>query len=351
MRVCRFFHEEAEFIGFYDDSRVFPLDQVVEAYLENIDDSFEMPPVNDILDLLPPYGEFAEEARVVHTWLMSLDAEDQAGLSIAIDDIDLLTPMEAPPKILLLAGNYAEHIKESGGIAVERAETFPYVFMKPTTTLNCDGGPVIIPMVSPDHIDWECELGVIIGEVCKGVTEEEALSYVAGYTVVNDISDRKFKPNPDRKTRDRDKHFDWLHGKWHDTFLPVGPCILSAEGVDPSKFHLTLKVNGETKQNCGTDKMIFPVEAVISFISQWVTLEPGDLIATGTPSGVGNASGTYLKHGDQLEAEISGIGVLKNPVISESEWLAQVAQADGLEEDEEDFDDEDYFDEEDEDRQ
>jgi 2-keto-4-pentenoate hydratase/2-oxohepta-3-ene-1,7-dioic acid hydratase in catechol pathway len=178
---------------------------------------------------------------------------------------------------------------------------------------------------------------VIIGEVCKGVTEEEALGYVAGYTVVNDISDRKFKPNPDRKTRDRDKHFDWLHGKWHDTFLPVGPCILSAEGVDPSKFHLTLKVNGETKQNCGADKMIFPVE-------------PGDLIATGTPSGVGNASGTYLKHGDQLEAEISGIGVLKNPVISESEWLAQVAQADGMD-DEDDFDDEDYFDEEDEDRQ
>jgi 2-keto-4-pentenoate hydratase/2-oxohepta-3-ene-1,7-dioic acid hydratase in catechol pathway len=348
MRLCRFFYDESELIGYYEDTRVFPIDQVVEAYLENVDDSFELPPVIDILDLLPPYGECREEARVVYEWLKTLGEEDQAGLALPIDEVELLTPINSPPKILLLAGNYAEHIKESGGMAVERAETFPYVFMKPSSTLNNQNGPVILPVVSPDHIDWECELGVVIGEVCKGVTEEEALDYVAGYTVVNDISDRKFKPNPDRKTRERDKHFDWLHGKWHDTFLPIGPCILSAEDVDPSKFHLTLKVNGETKQDCGTDKMIFPVGAIIAFISQWITLEPGDLIATGTPSGVGNASGTYLKHGDQLEAAISGIGILANPVVSETEWLAGAAMADEFDEDEQD--DEEFYDDEDEER-
>jgi 2-keto-4-pentenoate hydratase/2-oxohepta-3-ene-1,7-dioic acid hydratase in catechol pathway len=188
----------------------------------------------------------------------------------------------------------------------------------PSTTLTHPGDPVIIPRVSPNHVDWECELGVVIGRHCRDVDEADALEYVAGYTVVNDVTDRKFTPNPARKARERDKFFDWLHGKWHDTFTPVGPCILSADVVaDPQSFPLRLTVNGEVKQNASTAQMVFPVAAVVSFISRFVTLEPGDIISTGTPSGVGSATGTYLKPGDVLRATIGGIGTLENPVEAE----------------------------------
>ena len=124
----------------------------------------------------------------------------------------------------------------------------------------------------------------MIGRTCRDVDEAEALEYVAGYTVVNDISDRKFQPNPGRKPRERDKFFDWLHGKWHDTFCPMGPCILSADAVaDPQALPIRLTVNGEVKQDATTAQMVFPVAAVVSFLSQFVTLEPGDIISTGTP--------------------------------------------------------------------
>ena len=160
---------------------------------------------------------------------------------------------------------------------------------------------------------------MVIGRHCRDVDEAEALEYVAGYTVVNDISDRKFTPNPGRKPRERDRFFDWLHGKWHDTFCPVGPCVLSADAVpDPQALTIRLTVNGETKQDGSTGQMIFPVAAVISFLSRFVTLEPGDLISTGTPSGVGSSTGIYLKPGDTVvEASIEGIGTLENPVVAE----------------------------------
>jgi 2-keto-4-pentenoate hydratase/2-oxohepta-3-ene-1,7-dioic acid hydratase in catechol pathway len=217
----------------------------------------------------------------------------------------------------LLAGNYSKHIEEGGGKAEERAKTFPYVFMKPpTTTLTHPGHPVRIPEVSPDHVDWELELGVIIGRSCKGVSEAEALNYVAGYTIVNDISDRKFRPNPGRNQREKDGFFDWLHGKWHDTFCPMGPCVLPADELpNPQQLQMTLQVNGETKQNASTAEMVFPVAAVIEFISSFVTLEPGDVISTGTSAGVGATTRTFLKAGDLLEARIEKIGVLRNPVV------------------------------------
>jgi 2-keto-4-pentenoate hydratase/2-oxohepta-3-ene-1,7-dioic acid hydratase in catechol pathway len=222
-------------------------------------------------------------------------------------------------KIILLAGNYAEHIKEGGGMAVERQKTFPYFFWKPpSTTLTHPEDPVRIPAVSPDHVDWEVELGVVIGRRCHGVSEKDALSYVAGYTVCNDISDRKFRINPGRTERPKDSFFDWLHGKWHDTFLPMGPCVLSAAAVpDPQKLPLKLRVNGQTMQDSSTAQMIFSVAALVAILSSFVTLEPGDVISTGTPSGVGNARKppVYLKPGDTVEAEIGGIGVLRNPVV------------------------------------
>ena len=288
------------------------------AYQAATGESAALPATGSLLDVLPPDGLAAAAAARVHGWLAQ-GGEVPAGAALAPDDVQLLVPVPRPDKLFLLAGNYAAHIEEGGGKASEREETFPYVFMKPpTTTLTHPGNPVRIPDVSPDHIDWELELAVIIGREAKGVSEADALNYVAGYTVVNDISNRKFRPNPGRKQRDKDGFFDWLHGKWFDSFCPCGPCVTSAAALtDPQCLAMKLSVNGQVMQDASTAQQIFPVAAVIEFISSFVTLEPGDIISTGTAAGVGNTTGTYLKAGDRMEASIEGIGTLVSPVVGE----------------------------------
>ncbi len=320
MRLCRFVLDDLTLNGFFADDCVIPIDQAAEAYAEETGADLYLPTTEDLLDLLPPDGEAFEAACTLSKWVQTLEPASREELEIPLADVHLLFPIGHPSKILLLAGNYAAHVAERGGSAVERSETFPYVFMKPpTTTLTNPGDPIVIPRVSPDHIDWECELGVVIGRECRGVEEDQAMAYVAGYTVVNDITDRKFTPNPGRKVRERDKFFDWLHGKWHDTFCPMGPCIVSADAVpDPQALTIHLSLNGVTKQDATTAQMVFPVAAIVSFLSKFITLEPGDVISTGTPAGVGSASGTYLKAGDILRATIGGIGTLENPVVSET---------------------------------
>ncbi len=332
MRLCRFqvHGEEEPLVGYYDETSVVAVDQACEIYCQTMGVELLMARVEDLLDLLPPDGISHHAARLLGEWLDALPANERAELATPLDQVALLTPIPDPPKLLLLAGNYPKHVAERGGSVAERERTFPYVFMKPpTTTLNHPHDPILLPTVSPDHIDWECELGVVIGRVARHVEESEALDYVAGYTVINDVSDRKFQPNPDRTERPRDAFFDWLHGKWHDGSCPVGPCVLSADAVpDPQRFRLRLSVNGDVKQDAETSQMIFPVAAIIAFLSKFVTLEPGDIIATGTPAGVGAASETYLRSGDHVEATIDGIGCLTNPVMHEHEW-------DSLEEDNE----------------
>jgi 2-keto-4-pentenoate hydratase/2-oxohepta-3-ene-1,7-dioic acid hydratase in catechol pathway len=307
--------------GFYADTHVIPIDQAAEAYSRDNDVELLLPSTEDPLDLLPPDGISYESARELSTWVERLDEVDRSELTIPIADVRLLAPIASPPKLLLLAGNYAKHVAERGGAAAERQETFPYVFMKPaSTTLTRPGDPIIIPRVSPDHIDWECELGVVIGRRCRHIDEDEAMSCIAGYTIINDISDRAFRPNPQRKPRERDKFFDWLHGKWHDTFCPMGPCVLSADVVpDPQTLPIRLSLNGQVKQDASTAEMVFPIAAIVAFLSDLVTLQPGDVIATGTPSGVGSATGTYLRPGDRIRATIEPIGTLENPVEAEDE--------------------------------
>jgi 2-keto-4-pentenoate hydratase/2-oxohepta-3-ene-1,7-dioic acid hydratase in catechol pathway len=319
MRLCRFQFEGITQAGFYDAQAIVPITKAAGHFVSEVGRDLGLPRTDDLLEYLPPDGPSRSAIQTLAGWVEGLDDSKRNDLAIPIRKLKLLVPTPRPPKILLLAGNYAAHVIERGYAAVERAETFPYVFMKPpTTTLTHPGDPIRIPKVSPDHIDYECELGVVIGRRCRDVEEGEALGYVAAYTVVNDITDRKYTPNPGRKPRERDKFFDWLHGKWHDTFCPVGPCLLSADALpDPQASAIRLKVNGEVKQDGSTGQMIFPVAAVISFLSRFVTLEPGDLISTGTPSGVGSTTGIYLKPGDTVEASIDGIGVLFNPIVAE----------------------------------
>ncbi len=320
MRLCRFSLDELVLTGFYSDDHVIPIDQASEAYCEDLGVELLLPTTEDLLDLLPPEGYSSHAVVELAKWVDGLDADTRAALSLPIESVQVLIPIGHPKKIFLLAGNYARHVAEGGERVVSRRETFPHVFLKPpTTTLTHPGDPIVIPAMSPDHIDWECELGVVIGRACRDVDEEEALDYVAGYTIVNDVSDRRFALPDAIRTRERDPFFRWLMGKWHDTFCPVGPCVLSADAVaDPQALAIQLTVNGEVKQDATTAEMIFPVAAIVSFLSRFVTLEPGDIIATGTPSGVGAASDTYLKPGDVVRAAILGIGELENPVESES---------------------------------
>ena len=313
MRLCRFETDGKAQAGFYFDKHIVPVAEAAAECRGRTDRQPDLTAGDDLLAYLP-HGKQHADAKFVASWL---GKHPEFAEKLAVAKPVLRTPIPRPNKLFLLAGNYASHIEEGGGIAVARAKTFPYVFMKPASTaLNHPGGEISIPKVSPDHVDWECELAFVIGKTAKGVKEAGALKHVAGYTVVNDISDREFKPNPERAERKSDGFFDWLHGKWHDGFCPAGPCITSADAIpDPQKLKLSLKVNGELKQDASTAMQIFPVAAVIEFISSYVTLESGDIISTGTPAGVGNTKGEYLKAGDKLEAAIEGIGVLKNTMV------------------------------------
>lgn len=311
MRLCRFLLDGKPTAGFFRENSVLPLSVAAEAQ------GIDLPASDCLLPFLPG-GAARAAVTDLQQRLSQLMDEELFSASIDLDRVEMLVPVERPSKLLLLAGNYSKHIEEGGGRAEERSRTFPYLFMKPPqTTLTNPGGPIVIPSVSPDHIDWELELAIVIGRECRHVSEQEAGDYIAGFTIINDISDRKFRPNPDRAQRERDGFFDWLHGKWHDTFCPMGPCILPADEVaDPQALAMQLKVNGEVEQSASTAEMVFPVAAVVEFVSQIVTLVPGDVISTGTPAGVGSAKGKFLKPGDQIEASIEQIGTLQNSVVS-----------------------------------
>lgn len=202
--------------------------------------------------------------------------------------------MASPTKIIGIGQNYRAHAAEMGkGIPEE-----PLMFLKPLSAVIVDGAAIERP-AGYERVDFEGELGVVIGKRARRVPREQALDYVEGYTIVNDVTVRDLQK----------KDGQWTRAKGFDTFCPIGPKVVP--GLDPSKLHLTTRVNGVVKQDSPTSDLIFDVPTLISFVSQHMTLEPGDIISTGTPSGVGN-----LNPGDVVEIEISGIGVLRNPVVA-----------------------------------
>ena len=242
---------------------------------------------------------------------------DQGLPGTSLSEVRLAAPVPRPAKILALAGNYQEHVRESGADVVGRGNSTPRVFIKPVTAVNHHGGIVRIPRRS-DAIDYEVELGVVVGRRCRFLKAEHALAYVAGYTVFNDISARRLILHEKRKLREGDRWFDWLNGKWFDTFAPMGPFLVTPDEVgNPQSLAMRLWVNDELRQDADTGQMIFGVAELLAWITEFVTLEPGDVVATGTPAGVGNATGTYLQPGDVVEAEIAKIGRLKNIIATE----------------------------------
>lgn len=237
---------------------------------------------------------------------------------LPLNAVKIQAPILYPRKLFCLAGNYSAHIRESGKSFAKHDRITPRVFMKPpTTTVIADGDPILIPPVG-QQIDWEAELGVVIGRRGKELSEEEALNYVAGYTVFHDVSERALKIRERDQSGEWDKFFDWLNGKWMDTFAPMGPWIVTADEIpDPQQLDISLTVNGQTMQHANTGQMIFSVAYIVSYISQIITLEPGDVIATGTPEGVGMGRGIFLKPGDRVRVSIERIGELENPVAAE----------------------------------
>lgn len=249
----------------------------------------------------------------------SLLHQDVAGGSIhhRAVDVRLLTPIARPGKILAAAGNYQAHIDEGGGTRVDPTVRTPRIFMKPATSLVGPDDPLVLPTVS-EQVDWEMELAVVIGRPGRDIPKSEALDHVAGYTIMNDVSARSMEWGVEnREVHAWDGFFDWLVGKWIDGFAPTGPWIVTADEIpDPQDLQLTFDLNGERWQDASTGGMIFDCADLISFASRIMTLEPGDMIATGTPAGVGVATGRFLQPGDEMVGEISGIGRLRTPVVA-----------------------------------
>jgi 2-keto-4-pentenoate hydratase/2-oxohepta-3-ene-1,7-dioic acid hydratase in catechol pathway len=213
-----------------------------------------------------------------------------------------LGPLFTPRNVICIGLNYKDHAAEGGVPLPEK----PVVFAKLNGCVVGPNAPIILP---PDtqQVDYEAELAVVIGRRCKGASEADALNYVAGYTCMNDVSARDFQFGDNQ----------WVRAKSQDTFGPMGPYLVTSEDIpDPQTLPIRCVVNGQVLQNSNTDKMIFGVRYLISFLSRGITLEPGDVISTGTPHGVGFARKPpiFLKAGDEVAVEIDGIGKLSNPV-------------------------------------
>jgi 2-keto-4-pentenoate hydratase/2-oxohepta-3-ene-1,7-dioic acid hydratase in catechol pathway len=249
--------------------------------------------------------EWLTKARQIHDQLAKNMARVETlprGSVLALADLALGPPVPRPGKLICVGLNYKDHAAESN-MAVPAS---PVTFSKYVTSVIGPGEAISLPAVS-SQVDYEAELAVVIGRRAKHVAVERAWDHVLGYTNLNDVSAR------DLQFADG----QWQRGKSCDTFAPMGPAIVTRESAgDPHRLRIRLRLNGTTLQDSSTEQLIFGIDHIVSFLSQTVTLEPGDVIATGTPPGVGFARKppVFLKPGDVVEVEVEGLGVLSNPV-------------------------------------
>ena len=218
----------------------------------------------------------------------------------------LLAPVPDPRKIICLGLNYSDHAAESG----MEPPPEPVLFSKYPTTLIGHGANIVLPPEST-QVDYEAELVVVIGRGGRRIPRERAMEHVAGYTVGHDVSARDWQLNKPGK--------QWMAGKTFDTFAPMGPALVTTDEIpNPQALGIRLRLNGQTMQDSSTSQLIFPVDYIVNYLSNIMTLEPGDLIFTGTPPGVGMARKppVWLKAGDVAEVEIDGLGTLRNPIVA-----------------------------------
>jgi 2-keto-4-pentenoate hydratase/2-oxohepta-3-ene-1,7-dioic acid hydratase in catechol pathway len=235
---------------------------------------------------------------------------------IELDRVRLRAPLVSPDKILLAAVNYRAHGAEQKAIPPEE----PYFFTKFKSCIVGNGDPILIPR-SSKKVDWEAELAVVIGRKCKYVRRKDALEYVAGYTVANDVSYRDLQLPDKRPGSHNNFGPNWVKGKALDSAYPMGPWLVTRDEIaDPQHLSLSLAVNGIERQTASTEDMVHSVVELIEYLSDGITLLPGDIISTGTPAGVAAFSGApFLKEGDVVETTVNEIGTLVNPVKAEEE--------------------------------
>ncbi|NLG12634.1 MAG: fumarylacetoacetate hydrolase family protein [Lentisphaerae bacterium] len=249
----------------------------------------------------PRFAALLEDNKIQFLASDPLDGQIEfARESTTLDQVTLLPPIQ-PPNILAIGTNYLGHIHETGAPIPDH----PLLFIKATSAITACNMPIKLPKMAPNEVDFEGELAVVIGKTASNVSQENALDYVLGYTIANDVTARDCQKKLDRQ---------WARAKSFDTFCPLGPWIETQ--LDPTNLRITTKLNGQVMQDESTDKLIFNVSFLISYLSQAMTLLPGTVILTGTPDGVGMARNppVFLKPGDVVEITIDGIGTLHNVV-------------------------------------
>jgi 2-keto-4-pentenoate hydratase/2-oxohepta-3-ene-1,7-dioic acid hydratase in catechol pathway len=275
--------------------------------------------VVDLQLALPNCPWASSTLAVLNAWDIALPvlhelATQTEHAKLTLGQIKLQAPLMYPPAIYCTGANYSDHAKEMSaeGKGVDKSVTQPYLFLK--SGPHCVLGPadaIALPLVS-NSVDWEGEFAVVIGKTARNVSVKDAMKYVAGYTIMNDLSARDLSRRPDWPRW----NIDWFGHKNFDGAAPMGPWITPADQIaDHTQCHLRLWVNEEKKQDTLVADLIFNVPELIEYLSRRMTLRPGDVIATGTPAGVGRPKGTFLKPGDTVRIEISGLGVLQNQVV------------------------------------
>ncbi|MDG1723142.1 MAG: fumarylacetoacetate hydrolase family protein [Flavobacteriaceae bacterium] len=253
------------------------------------------------------FGQDYDEAFFGSNGINKLQAwlgANQNNCPVIGDDVRVGPPLSRPSKIVCVGLNYAKHAAESGMDIPEE----PVLFFKASSAIVGPFDPIVIPKGS-EKTDWEVELAVVIGQKASYVSEADALNHIAGYVLHNDVSERAYQ---------LERSGQWVKGKSCDTFAPIGPFIATPDEIgDPNNLNLWLKLNGEEMQNSSTSDFIFNIQHVVSYISQFMTLLPGDIISTGTPFGVGLGltPPRYLQDGDVVELGIEGLGVSKQTCV------------------------------------
>jgi 2-keto-4-pentenoate hydratase/2-oxohepta-3-ene-1,7-dioic acid hydratase in catechol pathway len=261
---------------------------------------------------VPPQAGIVQDDTVLALGADMLSVIGRGGAAVAsgprfkLSQVKLRAPVPRPPKFICVGLNYRDHAREAG-LEIPK---IPAIFNKFPNTVIGPGDPIVLPKVSK-RPDYEAEFAFVIGRGGRNIPASRALDHVFGYTIVNDVSARDYQMATSQ----------WLMGKTFDTFAPMGPWIVTKDEIpDPHTLDLSLEIGGEVLQCSNTRELVFGVEALVEFLSSVVTLEPGDIVSTGTPSGVGFARKPpqYLKPGEEVVIRIQGIGELRNPVVAEA---------------------------------
>ena len=311
MKLVTYANDSGPRAGLLDGDHIYDLQDAADAFTAQAGAAGAKLP-NDVKALLELGDVGLGQARRVLAF-----AQEQGGAASfahAAGDVKLLPPITRPDKVICLAGNFADHIREGGDEPPEKSQQTPRYFWKPNSVLVGQDQPVRLWEMSA-NVDWELELAAVIGKAGRDISAADAPDHIVGYTIFNDISSRDMNLPWAREEREMDDFFDWLNGKWFDTHGPMGPYLATADEIpDPHNLAMSLSVNGIERQRGNTGQMIFNCFELIEYLTRIITLVPGDVISTGTPAGVGSAAGDSLKDGDVIEATIERLGTLRNPV-------------------------------------